>query len=360
MVRTRRIRSVLLSAGVTVVMGAVSATGWEDIAVITPSLALTVLLMLRLGDEPNPVVVRSAVVVGTLTLVWCALAESSPVGSAGISAALAVLVAARSDHPVRWGTVGLLGVVAVSALVLTTDSPNAIGMLIKLSVVAAVWMVAVIDIGAESRLLTLFEQAKDTERELSLAEERRRFAADLHDIQGHSLHAIKLKAAVAARMLPVDPERTNHELAAIDTLAAESLRTARALADDTHVMSFSEELDSVAALLSAAGIALTVQQPTGTPGPAHDAVLARVLREATTNLLRHSDATHVAITTTFSGLVVTNDGARRPRAHRRSAAWRHSVSGCGRQAETSGWNARTALSSSVPRQERIRRDSHDS
>ena len=69
-------------------------------------------------------------------------------------------------------------------------------MFLKLTVVAGVWMVAIIDNGAEARLLTLFEQAKDNERELSVLDERRRFAADLHDIQGHSLHVIKLKARI--------------------------------------------------------------------------------------------------------------------------------------------------------------------
>lgn len=309
MVRTRRARSVLLSVGVTAVLGIVNATSWNDLVTVVPSLMLTAILMRRLGDEPDRALLIVATGVGALTLLWSALSESNPVGSAGIAAALAVHIDAKSSRPGFWSVVGFCTIVVVSSLVFTTGSPNALGMFIKLAVVAAVWMVAIIDNGAEARLLTLFERAKDNERELSVLDERRRFAADLHDIQGHSLHAIKLKAAVAARVRTTDPERTGRELEAIQDLAADSIRTARELAEDTHLMNFSDELSSVTGLMSAAGIETTVHRPSGTPGASHDALLARVLREATTNILRHSRAEKVSISVMQSTLTVTNDGA---------------------------------------------------
>lgn len=309
MVRTRRARSVLLSVGVTVVLGIANATSWSDLVAVGPSLVLTAILMLRLGDEPNRALLAVATCVGALTLLWSALSESNPVGSAGVAAALAVVIDARSSRPGIWGVVGFCTIVAVNALVFTTGSPNALGMFLKLTVVAGVWMVAIIDNGAEARLLTLFEQAKDNERELSVLDERRRFAADLHDIQGHSLHVIKLKAAVAARVRTTDPDRTDRELEAIQGLAADSIRTARELAEDTHLMNFTSELSSVTGLMTAAGIETTVERPAGTPSALHDALLARVLREATTNILRHSRAEQVSVSVMRSTLTVTNDGA---------------------------------------------------
>lgn len=310
MARTRRARSVLLSVGVTVALGIVNATNWSSLIAVAPSLVLTAILMLRLGEEPNRALLTVATGVGVGTLLWSALSESNPVGSAGIAAALAVAIDSKSSRPGIWGVVGFCTIVAVSALVFTTGSPNALGTLLKLTVVAGVWMVAIIDNGAEARLLTLFEQAKDNERELSVLNERRRFAADLHDIQGHSLHAIKLKAAVAARVRTTDPERTDRELEAIQGLAADSIRTARALAEDTHLMTFTSELSSVTGLMTAAGIETTVHRPADTPDASHDALLARVLREATTNILRHSRAEQVSVSVMRSILTVTNDGAR--------------------------------------------------
>ena len=110
-----------------------------------------------------------------------------------------------------------------------------------------------IDLG----LLRTVERAMEAEREASLLRERSRIAADLHDIQGHTLHVIKLKAAVAARVQQSDPARTAEELAAIQELVAESIDQGRRLVASAQRLSFAHELTNAIGLFEAAGIEVT-------------------------------------------------------------------------------------------------------
>ena len=155
-----------------------------------------------------------------------------------------------------------------------------------------------------------------------------RFAADLHDIQGHTLHVIKLKAAVAAKLQHTDPVRVAAELADIERLTAETIDQAQHLVNSTRQLSFPAELANATALLGAAGIEVSVEGE-ARPG-AHEEVFALVLREATTNILRHPSARTVRIVVTAHGLVISNDGAAGPaRAERGLAALRERVARAG-------------------------------
>lgn len=161
------------------------------------------------------------------------------------------------------------------------------------------------------RLFTELDAMRRSEAELAVMKERFRFAADLHDIQGHTLHVIKLKAAVAARLQHSDPDRTAAELAEIQRLTAETIDQGRELANSTFRLSFESELANAVNLLEAAGIRVSIGRAPGVK-VAHDAVFALVLREATTNILRHSQARNFTVTVTEGDLTVMNDGAAGP------------------------------------------------
>lgn len=152
------------------------------------------------------------------------------------------------------------------------------------------------------------ERAKEAEAELAVAQERMRFAGDLHDIQGHSLHVIKLKAALARSLVGADPERAEGELHEIRRLADETINETRALVYARRELNLVAEVENAKRLGEAAGITVDARLEDGTGASAHP-LLAQVLREATTNLLRHARPTTVSISASPVTVEVTNDGA---------------------------------------------------
>ncbi|GAA3232943.1 sensor histidine kinase [Actinocorallia longicatena] len=154
------------------------------------------------------------------------------------------------------------------------------------------------------RLAQLVTESQAAGAELARAatvRERLRAARDLHDLLGHSLAAILLKGELAVRL---PGERARAELAEAAGLA----ERAGAELHASGVMGLGEELASARSVLAAAGVELDVDAAHAFDGEA-SAVLGIVVREAVTNILRHSTATRCVITTSPGGLSVANDGA---------------------------------------------------
>ncbi|MCU4186959.1 hypothetical protein K6U06_21515 [Acidiferrimicrobium sp. IK] len=125
----------------------------------------------------------------------------------------------------------------------------------------------------------------------AVAEERLRFARDLHDLLGHSLSLIALKSEVASRLLPGDPRRAAAEVADIEAVARQALREVREAVGGYRRATVAVELAAASATLRAAGIRLDVDD--GPPdGLAADveAAVAWAIREGVTNVVRHSGA----------------------------------------------------------------------
>jgi len=141
-------------------------------------------------------------------------------------------------------------------------------------------------------------QLMEARAELALsavAEERERFARDLHDLLGHSLSVIAIKAELAGRLLKLDPERAAAEVADVETVARESLREVRQAVSGYRQPTLDKELEGARVALSAAGIAADVQRAPVTLDPEVEAVLAWTVREGATNVIRHSGATHCQV-----------------------------------------------------------------
>ncbi|TDC74810.1 histidine kinase [Actinomadura sp. 7K507] len=156
---------------------------------------------------------------------------------------------------------------------------------------------------------------------LAVARERRRIARDVHDLLGSGLWTIMVKADLAARAPGADGgtggdagEHGDDALAGIAAAARRTLGDLRAIPDDgTVALSTAEELDSARDLLTAAGVDVTVRWPDDLAAAEPvDAVLATVLREGVTNVMRHSTARHCLIEASRDGdlirLRVRNDG----------------------------------------------------
>ena len=155
--------------------------------------------------------------------------------------------------------------------------------------------------GAGRRVDTL-GKLRRTRAELAraaVAEERLRIARDLHDLLGHSLSLIALKAELARRVIGTDPDRASREVAELETVARQSLSDVREAVAGFRQPDLAGELAAARQLLDAAGIASDISSA----GAEHlaqqaDAVLAWAVREGTTNVVRHSRATKVAIRVT--------------------------------------------------------------
>src|SRR5215469_3743394 len=143
------------------------------------------------------------------------------------------------------------------------------------------------------------DMLKRTRAELAraaAAEERLRIARDLHDLLGHSLSLITLKAELAGRVIEADPSRAAREIAEVEGVARQSLADVRAAVAGFRQPDLAAELAGARQLLDAAGITSTIRSMAEDLPQDVDGVLAWTVREGATNVVRHSKATHVAIT----------------------------------------------------------------
>jgi two-component system sensor histidine kinase DesK len=130
---------------------------------------------------------------------------------------------------------------------------------------------------------------------LAVADERERFARDLHDLLGHSLSVIALKAQLARRRLPDDPEAALEDVADIETVSRDALREVREAVSGYRKPALDAELQGARTALDAAGIETTIDRPAVELAAEVEAVLAWTVREAATNVIRHSGARHSTI-----------------------------------------------------------------
>jgi two-component system sensor histidine kinase DesK len=136
----------------------------------------------------------------------------------------------------------------------------------------------------------------DRDRRLESAEavtgERLRFAADLHDIQGHSLQVIALKSELAERLAGVDPQRAVAEMREVQELARQALDDTRAVVQGYRRVTLETEMTNAARVLMAAGIDCRIERDPGLPALSEPVavLVGLVVREGTTNVIRHSQA----------------------------------------------------------------------
>jgi two-component system, NarL family, sensor histidine kinase DesK len=163
------------------------------------------------------------------------------------------------------------------------------------------------------KAVTDLDDSRRTAAELATARERLRLADDLHDILGHALEVVAFKSELAARLQEGDPVRARVEMEEVQAVARRSLREVRALVRDTRPTDLGTELAGARAVLETAGVDLVVRGDPAGVGPAAGNVLGRVLREAMTNLLRHSEPSRCTIEIDVidgqARLQVVNDGA---------------------------------------------------
>jgi two-component system, NarL family, sensor histidine kinase DesK len=164
---------------------------------------------------------------------------------------------------------------------------------------------------------------------MAVAEERERFARDLHDLLGHTLSVIALKAELAGRLLGDQPEQAAHEVAEVESVARKALGEVREAVSGYRQPTLDGEIAGARMALSAAGIETCVVRPEASIDPASEAVLAWAVREAATNVIRHSGARHCELRISAgmddTTLEVVDDGAGGPASE--SSASGHGLAG---------------------------------
>ncbi|MEV7421599.1 histidine kinase [Streptomyces sp. NPDC091212] len=161
--------------------------------------------------------------------------------------------------------------------------------------------------------LTL-SHARSEDTAATVAQERARFARDLHDLLGYSLSAITLKSELARRMVGSDEIRARRELAEVLEISRQALRDVREVSQRYPDLSLTEAVASVRGVLDSAGVASDIEVHAGALPTEVSTVMATVLREGVANLLRHSQARRCRIRVRRAGgnisLALSNDGLR--------------------------------------------------
>ena len=125
---------------------------------------------------------------------------------------------------------------------------------------------------------------------LAKVAERERIARDLHDVLGHTLSVIIVKSTLAGKLLEKYPEKARSEIADIEKVSREAMADIRNTLRGYSTYKLSEEIQRAQSTLSCAGVTLQAETAEIKMTPAQESVIALIMREAVTNVVRHSQA----------------------------------------------------------------------
>ena len=144
--------------------------------------------------------------------------------------------------------------------------------------------------------------------QLAAERERLRIARDLHDLLGHSLTAVTVKARLAGRLVGRDDARAVEEIGAVERLARQSLADVRAAVAGYREVSLAVELATAREVLAAAGIAADLPRAVDEVPAELRELFGWVVREGVTNAVRHSGASHLRVLVDPYAIEVVDDG----------------------------------------------------
>ncbi|MBB3092136.1 sensor histidine kinase [Nocardioides albus] len=295
---------------------------------------LPVLLLFPLLNLSGDVMTAAGQVVLVLALAAAAVALVLTGRVAVLLTALVVLTLLAAMQGEGWQTVwGVLAIVSPAVLrgwrLLIAIAAATAGAAVSIAVIEGVGSGYLLSVGgillsgltttSFLRLIETVDQLRRTREELArtaVAEERARMSRDLHDLLGHTLSVMVVKAEAVRRLAARDPEAAAAHAADIEEVGRAALADVRAAVDQMKTLSLAEELDGARRALDAAGIRTSVAAaPAEVPDIAGQA-LAWVVREGATNVLRHSGAASCRFELTEDGgqfrLAVVDDGVGGP------------------------------------------------
>ena len=298
----------------------------HGVAWIAGGLAITVafcviyLLVLMYSDEQPRLGRYGLVAIAVLAALACTVygKDWTPLWIY-VSAATGMVLAAAPDGR-RAATLGVAGVGACYVFFCWVSHENLTNTLIVLLPVLLIGL-AMMGFRMQMTLMHELAQARGTVAKLAANEERLRLARDMHDLTGQSLSVITLKSELAAKRLAKLPSSAERdavltELGDIGRVSRQALHDIREAVSGYRRPTLAIEVITARNALEAAGIGLDddagLTLRSGTFDPDTEAVLAWCLREAVTNVIRHSGARNCRISLAEHGreltLGVTDDG----------------------------------------------------
>jgi two-component system sensor histidine kinase DesK len=302
--RIRRYTTWVMVAVVACYVFLVTMAQSRSVPVLLVSLAVGALVCWQCSfweRGARPAVAVPALI-ASYTLLWVvAVTHRDPVEAIAfpLSAALATSVPPLA----RWWCSAVA--VALAALPMAVCGDG--GAVVGISLMGAAAILVIRGNRFWFGLYLEIDQARRDTAELAVMRERYRFAADLHDIQGQALHVSRLKLQLADTLLDRDPEVARTHIREVEQLIAGTIAETRHLAYGERTVTLAGELANSESLVLAAGIELEVRgrAPIGHP---LDELFALMVRETTTNLLRHAHAEHVLVELGPDCVRIVNDG----------------------------------------------------
>lgn len=141
-----------------------------------------------------------------------------------------------------------------------------------------------------------------------MAENRDRMARDMHDVLGHTLTVLSVKAELAEKLLDKDMERARTELREVQSMTRQALAEVRSTVSGLRVARLDDEVADAERACAASGIVLVVPEDAHVVDPQHRITLAWALRESVTNVVRHAKASRVEVSWGSNWLEVRDDG----------------------------------------------------
>ncbi|MDL5155530.1 sensor histidine kinase [Actinomycetospora termitidis] len=285
----------------TVLLGVLAAQGWALLASLHDRSRRWPVVATAVATAASvPLLAPSGVAQGWETWAWVAagIAGSSPVVLGWRAGAAVAVVLVAGSAAVGWRLAD------DGALYAVLTAGSAAGLLLVHLLPWWLWT-----------LVVQARAGRAAAGALAAADERLRFASEVHDVLGHHLTVIAVAAELAARTAHDDPDAATEHAERARALAATALQETRRLAHGHRDVDLGHQLDAVAEVLRASGVRCTVHVDDAVPelSPAARTALAAVVREAGTNVLRHSEARWCTITLVPTPdrleLTVANDGA---------------------------------------------------
>jgi two-component system sensor histidine kinase DesK len=301
------------------ILGLASEVGTAAIAAILAALLVHTLLSFRLvhfgiehhlGKEPFPrrllviflLVTSVALVAGQLAFPHPT--PGKPDGPAeGIAVLFLVLTITTLSAVLRPRTLVLAAAAGGLFLFLTTPPGHALTISLMLQLLAFTFRTTLWMLG----LVWELDRSREVRASLAVAEERLRFARDLHDVVGRNLSVVALKAELAAQLARRGRAEAIDEMLEVRRIAHDSLDELRAVVSGYRTADLSVELAGARSLLASAGIDCRVIGEVDVSGEPAGA-LGWAVREGVTNVLRHSEARTCTITLRGKVLTMSNDG----------------------------------------------------
>lgn len=278
------------------------------LAMITAFAAIYLLSAVYLLNDPGAPNRFGPWVFAALLILACGLLPLIGEGAFGVAPFL--MVVAAFTFPFGWATASVAGLVVAAVI-----APLWAGWEVDFTVIVIMIGVGFTMLGLravsvrERERESAEEQQRTLDEQLAVVAERERVARDVHDILGHSLTVITVKSELAGRLVDLDPDRAKHELAELNSLAREALAEVRATVGQLRAPDLPSTIASARSALEAADIDAHLPDPHTVPADAATATLfAWVLREAITNVVRHSGASTCKVTIDNDTLTVHDDG----------------------------------------------------